>query len=101
MKKKTTPNELILTVRIPISAEKRRAIELYYGEFLPQMQREIQTQAEQILSQMYSKKVPKNVREYIALCAGESNGESEKTVTESVENLTEAVESDEKNGCAE
>ena len=67
-------NQMEIVVKLSVSAEKRKALEMYRADFAGTLQKDLQAAAEQILTQKYNKSVPKAVREYVELCsAGEEN----------------------------
>ncbi|MFQ8601168.1 MAG: hypothetical protein ACLSAP_11725 [Oscillospiraceae bacterium] len=68
MKKNQQGNRLELSVSLSLSPEKRKAIEMYSDGFLSELQEEVQKAAEKILSQTYSRKVPKVIRDYVERC---------------------------------
>ena len=64
-------NQMEIVVKLSVSAEKRKALELYCTDFAGTMQKDLQAVAEQILTQKYNKSVPKAVREYVELCSAD------------------------------
>ena len=66
-------NQMEIVMKLNVSAEKRRALEMYCTDFAGTMQKDLQAAAEQILTQKYNKSVPKAVREYVELCRDEEN----------------------------
>ena len=63
-------NQMEIVVKLNVSAEKRRALEMYCTDFAGTMQKDLQAAAEQILTQKYNKSVPKAVRD-VELCSAD------------------------------
>lgn len=53
-------NQMEIVVKLNVSAEKRRALEMYCTDFAGTMQKDLQAAAEQILTQKYNKSVPES-----------------------------------------
>ena len=69
-------NQMEIVVNLSVSAETRRAIEMYCADFAGTLQKDLQAAAEQILTQKYNKSVPKAVREYVELCSMDEENSS-------------------------
>ena len=69
-------NQMEIVVKLSVSAEKRKALEMYCTDFIGTLQKDLQAAAEQILTQKYNKSVPKAVREYVELCSMDEENSS-------------------------
>ena len=78
MKKTGTRSTLELYIQLEIGPEKRKALEMYNKNFLAELQAEMQRDAEKSLRQVYSRTVPKAIREYVERCEKIDAGETEK-----------------------
>lgn len=74
--KKMKKNQMEIMVKLSVSAEKRKALEMYCADFAGTLQKDLQAAAEQILTQKYNKSVPKAVREYVELCSADEENSS-------------------------
>ena len=75
-RKRMKKNQMEIVVKLNVSAEKRRALEMYCTDFIGALQKDLQAAAEQILTQKYNKSVPKAVREYVELCSMDEENSS-------------------------
>lgn len=68
MRKNQMENTVDLTITLPLSQDKRKAIEMYNDAFLSELQADLQRAAEKLLNQTYSRTVPKPIRDYLKRC---------------------------------
>lgn len=58
-------DHLKITVSVPISPKKREAMELYNENFLSELRGVLQHTAEKTIEKIYTRSVPKEVKEYV------------------------------------